>query len=231
MTTFADKVIDLISQLRYDGAPLPQDIRVLNPYLDNAQAMQIASAFYRKYYDDHKPRRIILGINPGRFGGAVTGVPFTDTKRLRSACNIPFAGRDTHEPSSVFIYEMIAAFGGPEAFYGQFYISSVFPLALTRVTGPGKEKNYNYYDSKTLLEALRPYMVENIRRQIALGVRTDVGFCFGTGKNEANLRRLNEQYRFFDKIVALEHPRFVVQYRARDMRSYIDKYLAAFAGN
>jgi hypothetical protein len=55
-----------------------------------------------------------------------------------------------------------------------------------------------------------------------------VCFCFGTGKNERFLRKLNDEHGFFKKIIALEHPRFIMQYKAMSKQVYIDKYLAAF---
>src|SRR4051812_19822936 len=105
--TFADKVIQFNKQLIYTGGTLPDGIRIMNPFEESGQATGIATAFYRKYYYDNEPRYVILGINPGRFGAGLTGVPFTDPKRLLSACNISYEGKVTHEPSSVFIYEMI----------------------------------------------------------------------------------------------------------------------------
>ncbi len=69
---------------------------------------------------------------------------------------------------------------------------------------------------------------ESIRAQIEFGIESDVCFCFGTGKNEKFLRLINDEYGFFKKIIALEHPRFVMQYKARSKQQYIDKYLEAF---
>ncbi len=227
--TFADKVIRFITALSYTGKPLPPGIRIMNPYREFEGTMDIATAFYRKYYNDNEPRSIILGINPGRFGAGVTGIPFTDSKRLISECNIPYSGKATHEPSSVFVYEMIHAFGGVEAFYKKFYINSLCPLGFTKEDKEGKEKNYNYYDSKELMAAVRDFIIDNIRKQVALGVRADTCFCFGTGKNETYLRKLNDEYKFFEKIIALEHPRFIVQYKSASKQFYIDKYLANFS--
>lgn len=226
---FADKVIDFHKQLTYTGLPLPPGIRIMNPFKESEQVMHIVDTFYRKYYNDDNPRHMILGINPGRFGGGVTGIPFTDSKRLLSECHINYTGKITHEPSSVFVYEMINAYGGVEKFYENFYINSICPLGFTSVDNNGREKNYNYYDSKELIAAVKDFMIENIRKQIKLGVKTDVCFCFGTGKNEAFLRRLNEQYHFFDEIIALEHPRFIMQYKSKSKQLYIDKYMAAFS--
>lgn len=226
--TFADRVIDFNTHVHFEGK-LPAGIRIMNPFREDDNIIPISSAFYKKFYDDNTIRHLILGINPGRFGGGVTGVPFTDTKRLKHECGIPYAGKETHEPSSVFVYDVIKAFGGVEAFYGKIYINSMSPLGFTSIGPNGKEINYNYYDSKALTEAVYDFIVENIRLQIALGVKTDVCFCFGTGKNEKFLRQLNEQYQFFGKIVALEHPRFIMQYKSKTKQVYIDKYLKAFS--
>jgi len=210
--TFAEQAIRFNQQLHYTGGPLPEGIRVMNPFTEPA-VMKLVKTFYHQYYDDDQPRRLILGINPGRFGGGLTGIPFTDPKRLVQVCGIPYQGKVTHEPSSVFIYDMIAAYGGIVAFYKDYYISSPCPLGFTTTDAAGKEKNYNYYDSRELTKAVYQFMIENIRKQIALGVNTDRCFCFGTGKNETFLRKLNDEYHFFGEIIALEHPRFIMQYK------------------
>ncbi len=226
--TFADKVIRFNKQLSYTGPALPPGIRIMNPFIEFTQTMEIAGSFYHKYYDDNNERYIILGINPGRFAGGVTGIPFTDPKRLAAECNISYEGKAVHEVSSVFVYEVINAYGGAEAFYKKFYINSLCPLGFTKIDGSGKETNYNYYDSKELQTTVTGFIIDNINKQIALGVNTDVCFCFGTGKNESFLRRLNDEYGFFKKIIALEHPRFIMQYKTASKQFYIDKYLSAF---
>ena len=226
--TFADKAINYYHNLTYTGKPLPQGIRVMNPFKEDAQVMQIVDAFYHKYYNDNNPRHLVLGINPGRFGSGLTGIPFTDPKRLQSECHIPYTGKVTHEPSSVFIYEMINAYGAPEMFYKHFYINSICPLGFTSIDAKGKEKNYNYYDSSELTAAVKDYIIWNIEEQIRLGVNAETCFCFGTGKNEKFLRKLNNEHRFFKNIVVLEHPRFIMQYKMRSKQFYIDKYVDAF---
>lgn len=225
--TFADKVIAFNRNLDFKGE-LPEDIRILNPFRGDEQILPLSSAFYKKYYDDTHPRHIILGINPGRFGGGITGVPFTDPKRLKSECQIDYPGKETHEPSSVFVYEVVNAYGGPAAFYRDFYISSVCPLGFTAQGKNGKQVNYNYYDSRELTRAVYDFIVSSLRQQLALGVATDIGFCFGTGQNADFLRQLNDEHRFFDRLIALPHPRFVMQYQSRNRPAYIDQYLAAF---
>src|SRR5476649_420422 len=204
--TFADKIISFNKQLVYTGPTLPPGIRIMNPFKEFEQTMEIANTFYHKYCNDDEARYLILGINPGRFGGGLTGIPFTDPKRLVTECNIDYKGKAAHEPSSVFVYEVIHAYGGVEAFYKKFYINSLCPLGFTKADGNGQEKNYNYYDSKELQTTVTGFIIDNINKQIALGGNTDVCFCFGTGKNESFLRRLNNEHGFFRKIIALEHP-------------------------
>ena len=125
---------------------------------------------------------------------------------------------------------MIDAFGGTEAFYKKLYINSVCPLGFTSMKETGKEVNYNYYDSQELFDAVHGFIHKSIRRQIGFGVYTETAFCFGTGKNEKFLRQLNETHQYFGRIIPLEHPRFIMQYKAKEKNRYIDKYLSAFAG-
>ncbi|MBX3252620.1 MAG: DUF4918 family protein [Chitinophagaceae bacterium] len=228
MKTFADKVIGFNKQLNYKGS-LPAGIQIMNPFRESKDVSKLSGEFYRKYYSDEQPRHIILGINPGRFGAGITGVPFTDPKRLVEKCGIPYSGKMAHEPSSVFIYEMIDAFGGPEKFYSLFYINSICPLGFTAAK-PGSKTvvNYNYYDNAQLTEAVYPFIVKSVKQQIKLGVYTHACICFGTGKNENFLRKLNDREKLFNEIIALEHPRFIMQYKSKSKDLYIDKYLSAF---
>jgi hypothetical protein len=224
--TFAEKVIAFYSRLNYAG-PLPSGVSMMNPFTDNPDVANLAGEFYTRYYSDHDTRFIILGINPGRFGAGATGIPFTDTRRLNEKCGIEFDKFRTHEPSSSFIYEMIDAYGGVKDFYKKFFISAVCPLGFTRNNEKGKAVNYNYYDSTQLTKMVYRFIIENLKKQLDFGIDTSIGFCFGTGKNENFLRRINAEYHFFNKIIALEHPRYIMQYRARLKQWYIEKYLDA----
>ncbi len=227
MKSFAQKIISFNKKLEFEGA-LPTGIRVMNPFKENKLATEISDQFYLKYYSDTNKRHLILGINPGRFGAGVTGIPFTDTKRLKEVCGFDFPGVSTHEPSATFIYDMIKAYGGVEKFYSNFYIHSVFPLGITSVNTKGKEVNYNYYDSKELTEAVYDDIIQNIKTQIRMGIATDLCYCFGTGKNEKFLKKINDEFHFFEKIIALEHPRYIMQYKYYSRENYIEKYLKAF---
>ncbi|ASZ12871.1 SMUG2 DNA glycosylase family protein [Chitinophaga pendula] len=226
--TFADHVIAFNEQLSFD-AVLPAGIRVMNPFREQAGVMDVMQQFYKKYYGDRRRRRLILGINPGRLGSGSTGVPFTDTKRMQEVCGITIPGMKTHEPSSVFIYDVIAAYGGPAVFYQDLYIGSVCPLGFVSRTAGGKEVNYNYYDSKELTKAALPLIVSSLERQLTFGLDREVCYVMGTGKNAVFFTQLNAEHGFFGEVVPLEHPRFVMQYKAKTKDLYVDKYLQAFA--
>ncbi len=225
-TTLADRIIDFNSNLNIKE-PLPERISALNPYLPNSPSCEISERFYQRFYNDNEPRDLILGINPGRLGAGATGIPFTDTKRLLSHCGMT-CDFHLHEPSSVFIYEVIDAFGGPDAFYQRFFFSSVSPLGFVKINDKGKEVNYNYYDDKSLETAVLPFIKKSMKQIIELGINTHRIYCLGTGKNYTFLKRFNKEHSFFGEIVPLEHPRYVMQYKNKSIGKYIEKYLRAF---
>lgn len=222
----ADKVIAFNRELHYTGE-LPEGFQVLNPFLENPETMQVMEAFYRKYYNDKNQRRFIIGINPSRHGAGVTGVPFTDTKRLESVCGITMRSAHTHEVSSWFVYDMIEAYGGAEEFYSQFYINSPFPLAIIRKSKDGSWLNANYYDDKKLFEMVKGFMVESLKKHIAIGLDTSEVFILGK-KNADFIGKLNKEEKLFERMTILEHPRYIQQYKSKEKQLYIDKYLLAF---
>lgn len=225
--SFGKNVIDYNRSLHFSGS-LPKGFRVLNPYLDNPETMEVMGRFYKKFYNDSKPRRFIIGINPGRHGAGITGVPFTDTKRLEHSCGIPMHSAHTHEVSSVFVYDMINAFGGPEAFYKRFYINSPFPLAIVRYTKAGKWLNANYYDDPALFEAVKDFMILSLKNHINLGLDTSEVYSLGK-KNATFLNKINREEHLFERIIPLEHPRYIQQYKSKEKQLYIDKYLLALS--
>ncbi len=204
-------------------AKLPPHIDVLNPF-KSPQIQAFSDAFYQKYYNDENKRWAIFGINPGRFGGGLTGIPFTDFKRLRDVCGIDTKENTSHEPSSEFVYAMISAMGGADAFYQQFYINSVCPLGFVVHQQNNKWINYNYYDDKALYAAAKPFIIKMMQKQIDLGLRTDECFCLGK-KNAEYFSDINNEHHFFEKITQLPHPRYIIQYKRKEMPTFIDEYV------
>jgi hypothetical protein len=216
-TPFATHVIEFYRNLkppRLTGL----DVDVLFPYRDPS-VRAVMEEFYRRFFSDRLQRVFIIGINPGRFGAGTTGVPFTDPVSLELLCDIPNAFAKRRELSAVFIEQLLDRFGGPAGFYTSFFITAASPVGFTR-----NGKNYNYYDNPKLLAAVKPFIVKMMRTQLDFGARRDVALVLGTGKNFDFLRRLNEEQRFFENLVCVEHPRFIMQYRRPQVRRYLDKY-------
>lgn len=198
---------------------LPKGIDLIFPFNDKV-IWGLMESFYHKFYSDQNERCMLLGINPGRLGAGMTGIPFTDPIRLLELCGIENDIKKKQELSSVFIYDMIAEFGDPELFYSKIYISSICPLGFTK-----EGKNYNYYDSKELYEAVESKIVKAIKTQLKFNIRRDVAFSLGQGKNFKILKILNNKYKWFEDVKPLPHPRWVMQYKLKTKQKYLDEYV------
>ena len=217
----ANKIISFYKEIK-PPTGMPAGIDVLFPQ-QNKDVMNVVKAFFKKFYNDTNTRHLIFGINPGRFGAGTTGINFTAPKQLKDYCEIDHPFKTQTELSAEFIYDSINAFGGVNNFYRKFFITSISPLGFTK-----NGVNLNYYDDKELQEILMPFIIENIQQQIGFGFKTDYCICIGGDKNLKFFSKLNDEYRFFKKIIPLPHPRFIMQYRRRQKEKYIAEYLAAF---
>jgi hypothetical protein len=196
-------------------------LSVMDPFAER-EAARVSASFYRKYYDDRDARTAIIGINPGRFGAGVTGVPFTDPVKLETVCGIPNDFPKRSELSADFMHAVIAKSGGPERFFSRFYITSVCPLGFTR-----GGVNLNYYDDPELQRRCGPFIVDCFRQQLDFGVDASRAFCLGRGENARYLTALNRLHGFFREIIVLPHPRWIMQYRRRSRDEYIAHYVEA----
>jgi len=175
--------------------------------------------FYTRFYGDDHPRVFLIGINPGRFGGGVTGIPFTDPVNLAGPCGIENSFPAKHELSSRFIYDMIGKMGGPEAFFNRFFLTALSPLGFV-----SEGKNRNYYDTPALWETLKPWIVKSFQQQIRLGADRETAFSLGQGKNFRLLSELNREFGFFNEIIPLPHPRWIMQYKLKRKDDFLNLY-------
>ena len=219
MQTLARQLIQFYKELLPPS--LPRGIDILYPQPEQ-QVMKVVKQFFEKFYNDNSPRRLMLGINPGRFGAGITGINFTAPRQLRENCGIGHPWGNSSELSAEFIYEMITEYGGPAKFYADYFIGAVSPLGYMK-----DEKNINYYDDKKLQQAVTPFILDTIKQQLGMGFVTNICFCIGGEKNYKFLAGLNEQHGFFQKIVPLAHPRFIMQYKRKRKQEYINEWLDA----
>ena len=207
---------------RLEAPKLPRGITAMNPHRE-PETQKYVQKFLYKYFGDNRGRILVFGINPGRFGAGVTGVGFTDPVALENFCGIANSLDKKRELSSVFVYDFIQKWGGAEKFYSQFFLTAVSPLGFLK-----KGINYNYYDNPKLLEAVEPFVVQTIRDQIASGGRREVTILLGSGKNQRVFNHLNEKHKFFKRVLAVDHPRFVMQYKRKQLPEYLEKYREVF---
>lgn len=221
--TQADLILQFYQSLHPDFE-LGQGIEIMNPFVDEL-SWKYTVEFYQKFYHDHHRRKIILGINPGRFGGGITGIPFTDPIRLKNDCGIDNPFQQKAELSSIFVYKVIEAYGGVNKFYGDFFISALSPLGFTR-----NGINLNYYDDRDLLKHAEPFIVECLHKQVSLLHLNEDSFCLGEGTNYKIFHKLNDRHKFFRTISPLPHPRWIMQYRRKRVDEFVDKYLKVLSG-
>jgi hypothetical protein len=218
--TLADHINHFNEHLKLD-IPLGKGVEVMNPFTDDT-VRELARKFYNKYYSDKHSRKLLLGINPGRFGAGVTGIPFTDPVKLQEDCGIVNPFKKVRESSADFVYDMIKVYGGSEAFYAKYFIQAVCPLGFLK-----NGLNYNYYDDPKLEKLVTPFIIGSIHTMIGFGMDTSVCYCLGNGKNFKYLSKLNKDYNFFGEVVPLPHPRWVVQYRRKRYDEFVGVYLEA----
>ena len=87
--------------------------------------------------------------------------------------------------------------------------------------------NLNYYDDPALAASLRPWIIQMFREQLLFAGRQEACICIGGEKNYKYLKGINDECGFFDRILPLAHPRFIMQYRRKQVQDYVRQYLAA----
>lgn len=218
--TFGERVIDFYHALT-PPKPLANGVEYLNPYAA-ASVQEAVVLFYKKFFNDTDKRVFLIGINPGRFGAGATGIPFTDSESLRM-CGIPNDIPETRELSAEFIHRLIEAYGGPNLFYSHFFPTNICPLGFIK-----DGVNFNYYDNTACMQILEPYIHETFKKQKCFGAQR-VAIVLGKGKNYAAISKMNKTHQWFDELLPVEHPRFIIQYRRNREDQYRRQYLEALS--
>lgn len=219
--TFGQKAFGFYNKIKLPSN-LPQDVTAFSP-LEPPEAKKYAGKFYDTFFNDTNKRVLVLGINPGRFGSGVTGINFTDPVALEESCGIKNTLPKRKELSSEFVYKFINHWGGAKKFYSQFFLTALSPVGFLY-----KGLNYNFYDGKTLMHDVEPFIINSLHKQIAFGTY-DTAILFGTGKNQTFFTKLNSEHHFFKNFHVLEHPRYIMQYKRRYLDEYLEKYNEVFS--
>lgn len=227
--TFAEQVLLFQKNLSNVKLDLPTGFQLVNPLIgkQKEQVQEIMTSFYHKYYSDFHKRRLILGSSPARRGSAVIGVPFEEAGHLYQETGIYIDKFCIPKSSSDFLFEVMERYGGCKKFYSDFYMSFVCPVGIMKISSDGTAVNSNYYENKTLQRTLYSFMVESIQKQIRFGIDTSICYCIGSGENFKFLLKINKEFHFFEKIIPLEHPRFIMQYNRQRKEEFLNKYLHA----
>ncbi|MCW8803864.1 MAG: DUF4918 family protein [Ignavibacteriaceae bacterium] len=217
MMSFSTKAIKYFNNLK---TPKIKNlgIEIISPY-EKTVVKEIVKKFYSKFYADEMGRIFMLGINPGRFGGGLTGIAFTDPVALRESCGIENSLGNRKELSSKFIYSVAEKFAGADKFFSKVFPTALYPFAIIK-----DGKNYNYYDDKSLADKLKTEIIKTVELQIEFGARRDFAILLGK-RNAEFFYPINENHKFFNRIFVLEHPRYIMQYKLKQIDRYIKKYI------
>jgi len=150
-SAIARAVLAASRRLHRDTIGLRFGLPVTHVYHPLEYARQPHEAYLRRYAAGRK-RVIFVGMNPGPFGMAQTGVPFGDVARVRDWLGIQGkvgAPRTPHplrpvegfacrrsEVSGARLWGAIAArYGAPEVFFRENFVANYCPLVFMEETG------------------------------------------------------------------------------------------------
>ena len=84
--------------------------------------------------------------------------------------------------------------------------------------------NLNYYDDKELELSTLSFIHESMLRQLDFNANREIAFVLGEGKNYKFFSKLNSTNGYFKELIPLPHPRFIMQYKRKEINKYIKLY-------
>lgn len=112
--------------------------------------------FHKKYIEPNNPKIVICGINPGRLGAGLTGIPFVDFKSLQEL--LPNVTNANSEKSSRFFYSIIQEFGA-DKFYKNFHVTNLSWLGFYNIKS-GRNVNYDILPTPIAIFILEKFVEE-----------------------------------------------------------------------
>lgn len=142
MRTIVEEYFDFyeIFKNKYFEELQSKNFGILSCFLDNKIHI---NEFHKKYIQPNSPKVVICGINPGRFGAGLTGIPFIDFESLSKM--LPNIENKGSERSAKFFFSVIQEFG-IEDFYQKFHVTNLSWYGFNQLD---KGKNVNYYSIPT----------------------------------------------------------------------------------
>ena len=218
------KIIDYYKWLSLQNIELFDKYKIVNPYKQE-RIIKVVEVFYNKYFDDNHNRYLILGASPARRGTSATGIPFEDEEHIYKLTGESINNFYINKNSSNFLYDVMENYGGIDKFYSDFFLEFVCPLGIVNINNKNNEVNVNYYENRKLQSYLNDFIKKSLDELIKIGINREVCYCIGSGENYQYLLKLNEENHYFKRIVALEHPRYIMQYNKDKTAFYMNKYL------
>ena len=189
-----------------------KNIRILYEFLENKNNI---IEFHKRYVQPNSPKIVICGINPGRNGAGLTGIPFIDFESLsKMLSNI---GNKESEQSAKFFYSVIQKFE-IENFYQKFHVTNISWYGFSQID---KQKNVNYDNISTEIAI---FLIEKFVEEMEF-INPDV--IIPLSRNVLyELVSLKKR----DKIKAeigtrLCHPSWISTYRSKDFDLWTAKYV------
>ncbi len=169
-------------------------LRFRDPITHVYNPLEYARASHERYlasYGDKTKEVLLLGMNPGPFGMAQTGIPFGDVSSVREWLGIEEpVGKPTNEhpkrpvdgfgcPRSEVSGSRLwgwakERFGAPEQFFSRFFIANYCPLVFLEASGKNRTPDKLPASERTELEtacdqALR-HTVQHLQPQHVIGI-------------------------------------------------------------
>jgi len=211
----ADRAIAAARRLRDDAGSLRFTAPVTHVYNPLEYAWRMNVRYLRRYGDGSK-RVVMLGMNPGPWGMAQTGVPFGEVAAVRDWLDLdapiqqppqlhprrPVAGLASRrsEVSGRRLWGLFAArFATPDAFFAEHLVVNYCPLLFMEESGRNRTP-----DRLPAAEA-RPLLAACDRHLCRLVEIYEPQYCVGVGGYAT--RRLAALFRADEvRIVSILHP-------------------------
>src|SRR5665648_34445 len=112
-----------------------KNVGILSEFLDNKNNI---IEFHKKYVQPNSPKIVMCGINPGRRGAGITGIPFIYTNSLSKI--LPDISNPKTEKSSKFFFSIIEEFG-INGFYRNVHVTNMSWFCLLYTSDAADEED------------------------------------------------------------------------------------------